>query len=177
MCPECRQQGQHKFSCGSYYKVPGYANVGEHLYVGCFEERYNPSWGAIVTLVSARELKRLEERLSKLTTVPVLHIDHEDEEPGLTGHFDTVFEFINKHRKDKKVFVHCRAGISRSPFTVSTYLTTVNNFSYEKNLAFVERRRRVTSIWPEFIPEGRRYLQYVNAGRPGIYIPPQKSGW
>lgn len=175
ICPECLQKSRHKLSCGSYYKVPSFVNVGPRLYVGCFEGRYNENWGAIVTILTERELQRLERR--SIQGLPVLHVDHEDEEPGITQHFDRVFEFINEHRKGKNVYVHCRAGISRSPFAVATYLTTVNNYNYDQNLSFLRRRRKVTSIWPEFIEEGRKYLRYLEAGRPGEYIAPQKSGW
>lgn len=49
-------------------------------------------------------------------------------------HADTVFEFIERHRKHTNVFVHCFIGISRSVSLVTMYLMRKYNLNLEKAL-------------------------------------------
>ena len=44
-----------------------------------------------------------------------------------------------------KVFVHCHAGASRAPTTVSTYLAYAQNTSFDEALEFVQTKRTVAN--------------------------------
>ena len=55
--------------------------------------------------------------------------------------FDEVFEWIEQQCQKGKVFVHCWAGISRSPSLVIAYLMRKHNMSAKKALVFVKKKR------------------------------------
>ena len=46
----------------------------------------------------------------------------EDMTRGMWKYFETAFEFIEANLSDGKVFVHCFAGVSRSPSMIFAYL-------------------------------------------------------
>jgi len=56
--------------------------------------------------------------------------------------FDGCFEFIHEHRtQGRNVFVHCQAGMSRSPTIVIGYLIKNEAMNYETALEYVKKRR------------------------------------
>ena len=52
-------------------------------------------------------------------------------------------ECIKYIHNGKRVFVHCRAGISRSSSIVIAYMMYVNKLSYENAKEFVQNKRNV----------------------------------
>lgn len=61
-------------------------------------------------------------------------------------------EWIDAHRAaGKRVFVHCRNGVSRSGTVVVAYLMHKNRWSRDEALEFVRARRPVTRPNPAFM--------------------------
>ena len=63
-------------------------------------------------------------------------------EDSLITHIDKCIEFINEN-KDKKIFVHCNAGISRSPSIIIAYLIKALNYSFKDAYNFVKSKRNI----------------------------------
>lgn len=70
--------------------------------------------------------------------VPVTDFDHDDLRDRLPQCVQALDELI---RDGRKVYVHCNAGINRSPSTVVAYLHWVRGLSLDEALQFVMRRR------------------------------------
>lgn len=69
-------------------------------------------------------------------------VAEDDENTDLSNYFFQVHAVIAKAVKmDKKILVHCAAGISRSPALVIAYLMIENKWSFEKALEFVKSKR------------------------------------
>ncbi len=68
----------------------------------------------------------------------------DDEDEKISQHFFTVHEIISRAlNENKKVIVHCAAGMSRSPSLVIAYLMIENRWCYEEAFDFVKRRRPI----------------------------------
>lgn len=66
----------------------------------------------------------------------------DDEDEPISNHFRQVYEIIDTAlTQNKKVLVHCAAGISRSPTFVIAYLMQENKWSLEEAFQFVKKRR------------------------------------
>ena len=62
----------------------------------------------------------------------------------ITPFLDQVTEYIDVEiNKNKKVLVHCKAGINRSPAFVLAYLCRYNNMSIEEAQKYILQRRKV----------------------------------
>lgn len=65
---------------------------------------------------------------------------------NITKYLPAAISFIHTNlRLGKKVFVHCVAGVSRSPTVVIAYLMVSRKMSYDQALAFVQERRPVVN--------------------------------
>ena len=62
----------------------------------------------------------------------------------ITPFLDQVTEYIDiEINKNKKVLVHCKAGINRSPAFVLAYLCRYNNMSIDEAQKYILQRRKV----------------------------------
>jgi len=60
----------------------------------------------------------------------------------LAQYFDECLEFIHEHRlKGRNVFVHCKAGVSRSATIVICYLMKILEMDFENAYKFVKMKR------------------------------------
>ncbi|KAJ5070471.1 protein phosphatase slingshot [Anaeramoeba ignava] len=63
----------------------------------------------------------------------------------LLDHFEKTYDFIeNAIKSNGKVFIHCAAGVSRSPTIVIAYFMKKNNWDYQEAHDFVNERRRIS---------------------------------
>ena len=63
-------------------------------------------------------------------------------EDSLLPYIDKCIQFINENQ-DKKIFVHCNAGISRSPSIVIAYLIKALNYSFKDAYNLVKSKRNI----------------------------------
>jgi len=132
-----------------------YDKILDNLYLGAFEARFDPTFGAIVTLVSPPEFRYISQThpISLEHTNQVLVIPISDAGDDKIGpHLQNGIDFITKHIKDKKVLVHCMAGISRSPSMVIAYLMSTG-MDMPKAYWHVRDKREIISPYPAFIKE------------------------
>ena len=73
-------------------------------------------------------------------------------EDSLLPHIDECIKFINEN-KDKKIFVHCNAGVSRSPSIVIAYLIKSLNYSFKEAFNLVKNKRNIIKPNETFIKE------------------------
>ena len=89
-----------------------------------------------------------------------LKIDLNDHiEDSLIPYIDKSIQFI-KENEDKKIFVHCNAGISRSPAIIIAYLIKALNYSFKDAFNYVKSKRNIKPN-DKFIKELQN-LEYNN---------------
>jgi hypothetical protein len=74
--------------------------------------------------------------------------------------FIKLLDFIDKHIKERKVFIHCDLGISRSPTLALIYLAkranTIDNYCFE------DAYKGFIKIYPQYKPGGiASYIEQV----------------
>ncbi|KAK6173211.1 hypothetical protein SNE40_016705 [Patella caerulea] len=101
--------------------------------------------GGVISLNQEFELKRfvytLEEwKQLSVTQLKIPTLDYIG--APSTADLKRGVDFILEHKKDQKsVYVHCKAGRTRSTTVVACYLMTVNNLSPEESLNFIKDKR------------------------------------
>lgn len=87
--------------------------------------------------------------------IDFLHINIEDSTwADIKQHFEESYQFIEKHVKQRKtVYVHCKAGISRSSTIVIYYLMRKTNMPLKKIIQFVKKKRPCIFPNPKFLQQ------------------------
>ncbi len=76
----------------------------------------------------------------------------DDPTEKISDHFLTVHTIISQALKaNKRVIVHCKAGMSRSPTLVIAYLMIENGWHYEEALVYVKKKRLIIAPNDGFI--------------------------
>ena len=73
-------------------------------------------------------------------------------EDSILPYIDKCIKFIDEN-KDKKIFVHCNAGVSRSPSIIIAYLIKSFNYSFKEAYDFVKNRRNIIKPNEKFLKE------------------------
>ena len=74
-------------------------------------------------------------------------------EESILPHIDKCVQFINENIKEKKIFVHCNAGVSRSPSIIIAYLIKSFNYSFNYAYNFVKSKRNIIKPNDKFLKE------------------------
>ena len=83
---------------------------------------------------------------------------------NILEHFDETFDFMKKMIDDEKknVFVHCYAGISRSPSFVIGYLMKYHSKTFREAYQMVRTKRPIINPNLNFLSQLQRYEQILN---------------
>ena len=73
-------------------------------------------------------------------------------EDSILPYIDQCMEFINDNN-DKKIFIHCNAGVSRSPSIVIAYLIKGLNYSFKEAYDLVKSKRKIIKPNDKFMDE------------------------
>jgi hypothetical protein len=77
-------------------------------------------------------------------------------------------EFVDEQRRaDRRVYVHCRAGISRGGMVVAAYLMYRDGCSRDEALASIRAKRRLVQPNPAFMQLLKEWEAYVKDARAG----------
>jgi len=75
--------------------------------------------------------------------------------------FDECAQFIDEGRKNGNIFVHCAAGVSRSPTIVAAYLLLRSHFTTtEEAIQFIQQKRGVISPNTGFRRQLKTFQEY-----------------
>lgn len=148
-----------------------------HLYLGC--RRVAANWECLqrenishVLNVTAHIPNEFEQHFTykRIAVEDAAHVD-------LGAHFLGAFDFIEQARQtNKRVLVHCQAGMSRSVTIILAYLMKHYGFSMEGAYDHVKARKQ--NIQPNFSFMGQlldfeRYLSCSPAEASGVESPSQ----
>lgn len=92
---------------------------------------------AIVTVVRNAKVSHNKSDINDHLYVPADDVETYD----ISQHFEETYNFIDKVRKKSNILVHCYAGISRSATIVIAYLLKKYNYSLDKVICMVKRKR------------------------------------
>ena len=73
-------------------------------------------------------------------------------EDSILPYIDKCIKFIDEN-KNKRIFVHCNAGVSRSPSIIIAYLMKTFNYSFKEAFDFVKNKRNIINPNERFIKE------------------------
>ncbi|XP_042203258.1 uncharacterized protein LOC121853300 [Homarus americanus] len=91
---------------------------------------------------------------------------YDDEKTELLKHWDSTFRYITQvKKKNSKVLVHCKMGISRSASVVIAYAMKAFNMNLEEALALVKKKRTCIKPNQAFCNQLKTYEGILDASR------------
>ncbi|CCU56296.1 protein tyrosine phosphatase 2 [Mythimna separata entomopoxvirus 'L'] len=99
----------------------------------------------IKSIITIWDLKKLDIDKLNINKEDYLYIHAYDlDEEEIIQYFDITYNFIKeKIKQNKKILIHCFAGVSRSASIVINYLITDNNISVEDAIKIVLKKRNI----------------------------------
>ncbi|KAL5020561.1 hypothetical protein ScPMuIL_003453 [Solemya velum] len=83
----------------------------------------------------------------------------------LQGDIEKAVDFILQHRKEKSsVYVHCKAGRTRSATVVACYLIKLNGWSPEQSVEFLQTKRPHIWLREKQMQSIQQYFDTTNKG-------------
>lgn len=77
--------------------------------------------------------------------------------------FEEAYSILSRWQERGQVtFVHCLAGVERSPAVCALYLTLAQNISLEKAIALVQAQHSYAKPNPSQVAVMRQFLEWVN---------------
>jgi hypothetical protein len=144
MCGVCFSQQEANFlnfnsKRSKFY--PEIDKITEKIYLGNEdagrESELLKSYGITNVLMCGRHLQNFHPG-----TFEYLNLEIDDYiEADIKSHFERAREFIEKSTGN--VFVHCHAGISRSPSILISYIMWKENLTFDEALKLVKSKRNV----------------------------------
>ena len=131
-------------SLGESYPRTNYSRIEEDLYLGGILEAPPPGTRAVLNVCETQDPYRAEvHSWSPIPdAAPAPEIDWLRKQ----------VEFIDEQRRaGRPVYVHCRAGVSRSAMVVAAYLMWRDGCNREEALAAIRARRAIIGPIPAFL--------------------------
>lgn len=134
--------------------------ITEHLYLGDVDmsneailQQYDIT--AVIRFVSGPPLSG---------NIDQLHIYLQDSPfVNIKRHFSTIVNFIDAHKEqNRKVLVHCYAGISRSATAVIAYVMWTKKMSFAKAYHYVWTRSPVIGPNAGFVVQLKEFDEYLS---------------
>lgn len=123
---------------------PNYSQIEDGLYIGGHVAKPPPGTRAVLSLEEHEDAYQAE--VHRWQPIP-------DAEPAPSlDWLRQQVEFVGTQRESgRQVFVHCRAGVSRSGMVVVAYLMLQHGWSRDQTLEFVRSRRPIVRPNPAFM--------------------------
>jgi Dual specificity phosphatase, catalytic domain len=134
---------------------PNYSRIDEGLYLGGYVLQPPPRTQAVLNLCESEDPYQSEVHVWK----PI-----RDAEPAPSNNWlleQVRFIDVQRHA-GKVVYVHCRAGVSRSGMVVAAYIMFKNKWTRDEALAFLRSKRpiiRPNSAFMERLSEWEKVIQ------------------
>jgi protein-tyrosine phosphatase len=132
------------------------SEINEQIWVGSYGDSCNEAFLSerrITHILSCADEFPMSIRLPSYK-VPIVDdiADEKTKERFLEG-AAKINEWLSDNEKDeRRIIVHCFAGMSRSVSVVITYFMVYKGWSFHIALNHLKLRRRQTKIHPDFIP-------------------------
>lgn len=140
-CKACYEQIAAKllnFKKARKYLTPEIDRIEENLYLGnedtALDKEILLDHGITHILAVGPFVQMPFEENFRYYNIPVNDSPHQD----ISCYFKPVFEFINQA---KTTYIHCSAGISRSPTFAIAYIMIARKMTFDKAFNFVKERR------------------------------------
>lgn len=145
VCPHCkfrlRFSMAHRPHCPTMRPdEPACHEVAPGLFVGSVEARVDRRFVAVVSILSEADARYVGARVA-MPSVPMFHVEHEDQGEGLLVKCEPAWRFVDEHRAQGPVLFHCLQGANRSPTAYCGYRITRDRVSAEAILLEVLARR------------------------------------
>eukprot|EP01121_Diplochlamys_sp_Union-15-3_P012318 TRINITY_DN3678_c0_g1_i1.p1 TRINITY_DN3678_c0_g1~~TRINITY_DN3678_c0_g1_i1.p1 ORF type:complete len:156 (+),score=21.12 TRINITY_DN3678_c0_g1_i1:82-549(+) len=133
--------------------------IEEHIYLGSIFNAYNiidlvnSDIGYIINVGDTKSSAKYPENIKTLYR-PLSDFGDSD----LVSVFDECFQMFDEAKKNnKKVLIHCMAGVNRSASVLIAYLMQHKKWRLKEALQFVKERRSFISPHPGYI---RQLVEY-----------------
>jgi dual specificity protein phosphatase-like protein len=137
-----------------------YSRIEEGLYLGGILEEPPPGTRAVLNVCETEDPYRVEAHRWQ-------PIDDVGPAPSLAW-LRRQAEFIDEQRRTgRPVFVHCRAGLSRSALVVAAYLMMRDGCTRDEALAVLRARRGLVRPRPAFMDLLKEWEESITRSREG----------
>ena len=114
---------------------------------------------AVVVALPSMPRPKLEYVRNNVSYLHIPALDHPQQ--NLDKFFDLVYDFIEAHRTaNKRVLVHCHAGISRSATLLASFLMRRFGMSHDQAVKYLQSKRPIVMPNPGFMNQLKTFDQH-----------------
>ena len=73
--------------------------------------------------------------------------------------FETAYEIIKQYNQERKIFIHCMSGVSRSASLVIFYIMKEKKWDYDKSFEYVKKIRTCIEPNSYFVSQLKEYYE------------------
>lgn len=130
-----------------------YDRVIPGLYIGSFDARHAGIWDVVISMTRSEKIPGVVHKVVDIDDSP---------DANILKYLDTLVDFIHLHRSnEKRVLVHCMAGISRSATVVIAYLMKYKRMTLDNAYEFLQMRRSWIQPNAGFEYQLKKYERYL----------------
>ena len=133
------------------------SEINEQIWVGSYGDSCNDAFlleHRITHILSCADEFPLPVS-TRLTTYKVPIVDNVVDEKTMDRFLEAaakINEWLSENDNERRIIVHCFAGMSRSVSAVITYFMIYKGWSFQIALNHLKLRRRQTKLHPDFVP-------------------------